>query len=77
PRTGGDWALVTDEKRSGRSEAALGWSAAGQLAYLRSEQPSGPDAIVSWNPATPERKVVLREAGVEPARRSRWPGSTG
>lgn len=75
-RNGGDWALVNDEKRSGRSEAALGFSADGQLAYLLSEQPSGPDAIVSWNPATQERKVVLRDEVVDPARLIRSPGST-
>ena len=74
-RNGGDWALVNDEKRSGRSEAALGFSADGQLAYLLSEQPSGPDAIVSWNPATQERKVVLRDEVVDPARLIRRPGS--
>ncbi|HHA2762463.1 TPA: alpha/beta hydrolase family protein [Stenotrophomonas maltophilia] len=75
-RNGGDWALVNDEKRSGRSEVALGFSADGQLAYLLSEQPSGPDAIVSWNPATQERKVVLRDEVVDPARLIRSPGST-
>lgn len=75
-RNGGDWVLVNDEKRSGRSEAALGFSADGQLAYLLSEQPSGPDAIVSWNPATQERKVVLRDEVVDPARLIRRPGST-
>ncbi|WP_164139107.1 alpha/beta hydrolase family protein [Stenotrophomonas maltophilia] len=75
-RNGGDWVLVNDEKRSGRGEAALGFSADGQLAYLLSEQPSGPDAIVSWNPATQERKVVLRDEVVDPARLIRRPGST-
>ncbi|MBA0282175.1 S9 family peptidase [Stenotrophomonas maltophilia] len=74
-RNGGDWVLVNDEKRSGRSEAALGFSADGQLAYLLSEQPSGPDAIVSWNPATQERKVVLRDEVVDPARLIRSSGS--
>ncbi|WP_295570433.1 prolyl oligopeptidase family serine peptidase [uncultured Stenotrophomonas sp.] len=75
-RNGGDWVLVNDEKRSGRGEAALGFSADGQLAYLLSEQPSGPDAIVSWNPATQERKVVLRDEVVDPARLIHRPGST-
>src|SRR5690606_6270394 len=75
-RNGGDWVLVNDEKRSGRSEASLGFSADGQLAYLLSEQASGPDAIVSWNPATQERKVVLRDEVVDPARLIHRPGST-
>lgn len=75
-RNGGDWVLINDEKRSGRSEAALGFSADGQLAYLLSEQASGPDAIVSWNPATQERKVVLRDDVVDPARLIHRPGST-
>ncbi|WP_313435339.1 S9 family peptidase [Stenotrophomonas sp.] len=74
-RNGGDWALVNDETRSGRIEAALGFSADGQLAYLQSEQASGPDAIISWNPATQERKVVLRDEVVDPARVIRRPGS--
>ncbi len=75
-RNGGDWVLVNDEKRSGRGEAALGFSADGQLAYLLSDQPSGPDAIVSVNAATQERKVVLRDEVVDPTRLIHRPGST-
>jgi len=74
-RNGGEWALVNDETASGRIEAALGFSADGQLAYLQSEQATGPDAIVSWNPATQERRVVLRDDVVDPARVIRRPGS--
>lgn len=72
---GGDWMLVNDEKRSGRVDVPLGFSADGQVAYLQSEQATGPDAIVSWNPVTQERRVVLRDDVVDPARVIRRPGS--
>lgn len=72
---GTDWVLVNDESVSARIETAIGFSEDGQLAYLKSEQSSGPDAIVSWNPQTRERKTVLRDEVVDPYRIIVRPGT--
>ncbi len=65
---GAAWKMINDQGVSQRIERALGFSEDGALAYLLVEQPSGPDAIVSWNPATDERRVLLRDAVVDPAK---------
>lgn len=72
---GESWALINDEAVTGRIETALGFSADGTLAYLRSEQAAGPDAIVSWNPATGQRQAVLRDETVDPDRILYRPGT--
>jgi len=36
------------------------------VAYLQVQQPKGPDAIVSWNPQTGERKTLLADDVVDP-----------
>jgi dipeptidyl aminopeptidase/acylaminoacyl peptidase len=65
---GAAWKMINDPGVSQRLERALGFSEDGRLAYLLVEQPSGPDTIVSWNPATDERRELLRDAVVDPAR---------
>ncbi|MBW8375579.1 S9 family peptidase [Stenotrophomonas sp.] len=65
---GAAWKMINDQGGSQRIERALGFSEDGALAYLLVEQPSGPDAIVSWNPATDERRELLRDAVVDPAK---------
>ena len=76
-RTGSnsDWVLLNDESLSKRIEAPLGFSADGRLAYLQIEQADGPDAIVSWDPQSNERRTVLRDGSADPARIIRRPGS--
>ena len=64
----GDWRLINDEHQNDRIERALGFSVDDSVAYLQVENPEGPDAIVAWNPASGERKVVLRDAVADPAR---------
>ena len=63
-----DWQLVNDEAVSHRIEAALGFSANDAIAYLQVENTDGPDSIVAWDLARDERKVVLRDATVDPGR---------
>lgn len=63
---GEDWVLLNDEAVSRRVEKPLGFSADGSLAYLWIEQAEGPDAIVSWNPQTNERRTLLRDDVVDP-----------
>ena len=74
-RGGTDWEMLNDEAVNQRVEIPLGFSADGSLAYLWIEQPKGPDAIVSWNPQTRERKTLLRDDVVDPARVIYQPGS--
>ncbi|HDS0949731.1 TPA: S9 family peptidase [Stenotrophomonas maltophilia] len=74
--TGGEWQLVNNEVLSGRIERAVGFSEDGALAYLQSEQPKGPDAIVSWNPQTGERRTLLRDEVVDPSSILYRPGTS-
>ncbi|MBH1591745.1 S9 family peptidase [Stenotrophomonas maltophilia] len=76
-RSGDSWKMINDEAVSTRIETAIGFSADGSLAYLQAEQAQGPDAIVSWNPQTGERAVVLRDEVVDPYRIIRRPGTHG
>ena len=46
----------------------LGFSAGDTLAYLQTEQPGGPDAVVSFDPATGERTQVFRDDDTDPMR---------
>lgn len=70
-----DWELVNDESASRRVEEPLGFSADNSVAYLQVEQATGPDAVVAWNPATNERREVLRDATVDPFRVIYRPGT--
>jgi dipeptidyl aminopeptidase/acylaminoacyl peptidase len=68
PDDDSEWKLVNDEAVTHHGEAALGFSADNALAYLQVENAQGPDSIVSWNPVSGERKVVLRDAVADPDR---------
>lgn len=70
-----EWVLLNDEALNQRSEAALGFSADGHLAYLLVEQADGPDAIVSWDPQSNERRTLLRDEIADPARIIHRPGT--
>jgi len=63
---GEDWRLINDAGSSGQRRFPLGFSADGKLAYLQVEQASGPDSIVSWDPATGKEVELLRDAVVDP-----------
>lgn len=71
----GRWTLLNDEGSSHRIERPIGFSADNHLAYLIVEQSTGPDAVVSWNPQTDERRTLLRDAVVDPASIIYQPGS--
>lgn len=60
------WRLVNDEAATGRNEAAVGFSADGQVAYLEVAQPGGTDSLVAWDTKTGERRQVLRDPVVDP-----------
>jgi dipeptidyl aminopeptidase/acylaminoacyl peptidase len=61
-----DWRLVNDEAATGLDVDAVGFSADGKHAYLQAEEKEGPDSIYQWNPATGERKLVARDAAIDP-----------
>jgi dipeptidyl aminopeptidase/acylaminoacyl peptidase len=72
---GGEWHLLNDERLSERREVPLGFSADNSVAYLQVEQPSGPDAIVSWNPVTQARQTLLVDDMVDPHQLITLPGT--
>lgn len=61
-----EWKLVNQETSSGRVESPLGFSSDNRIAYLQVQQPSGPDAIVSYDTASGERKELLRDRFSDP-----------
>ena len=61
-----EWTLVNDEAKTGRIESALGFSADNRIAYLQSEQGDAPDALVAFDVATGERKVLVQNERVDP-----------
>jgi dipeptidyl aminopeptidase/acylaminoacyl peptidase len=63
---GAQWELAGIET-DGRFDSPVGFSADNKIAYLQSEQPDGPDAIVAMDLATRERKVVLRDDDTDPS----------
>ncbi len=62
------WVMVNDEAVNNRIETAIGFAEDNSVAYLQVQQPKGPDAIVSWNPETGERKTLLADDVVDPYR---------
>ena len=64
---GTEWQLINDQIGSGRVEIPLGFSADNQLAYLQIHgDGAGTDKIVSWNPASNERRTLLQDMGADP-----------
>jgi dipeptidyl aminopeptidase/acylaminoacyl peptidase len=63
---GDAWRLVDDEAESGVVVHAVGFSEDGATAYLRSEVAVGPDAIVSYDPATGVRRPLARDPVSDP-----------
>lgn len=63
---GDSWKLVNDESYSKRVETPIGFSDDNRTAYLRVEQPSGPDSIVAYDTVSGERKELLRDKISDP-----------
>jgi len=61
-----EWKLVNEETSSGRVESPIGFSADNRIAYLQVEQASGPDAIISYDTTTGDRKELLRDKFSDP-----------
>lgn len=63
---GDSWKLINDESYSKRVETPIGFSDDNRTAYLRVEQPSGPDSIVAYDTVSGERKELLRDKTSDP-----------
>jgi dipeptidyl aminopeptidase/acylaminoacyl peptidase len=64
---GTEWQLINDQVGTGRVEIPLGFSADNRLAYLQIHgDGAGTDKIVSWDPASNERKTLLQDMGADP-----------
>lgn len=64
---GSDWKLINHEAATQRVEVPIGFSADDRTAYLQVEQAEGPDALVTFDPATGAYAEVLRDEQVDPA----------
>jgi dipeptidyl aminopeptidase/acylaminoacyl peptidase len=62
----GDWRVINDERSSRVAEVPLGFSADDKTVFLRVQRATGPDAIVSLEPATGKRVELLRDKVVDP-----------
>jgi dipeptidyl aminopeptidase/acylaminoacyl peptidase len=56
------WTLINDEASSGKSIYPAGYSADGSVAYLQSEEETGPDSILAFDVATATSKTISRDA---------------
>ncbi len=63
---GKEWRLINDDRTSGAWQFPLGFSADDRLAFFQVEQSDGPDAIVTWDPVTGERKEIFRDDDADP-----------
>lgn len=61
-----EWQLVNDESVTKRVESPIGFSEDNRTAYLKVDQPSGPDSIVAFDTTTGERKELLRDKFSDP-----------
>lgn len=61
-----EWKLINHESSTRRVESPIGFSADDRTAYLRVQQPEGPDALVSYDPASDKRSNVLRDEVMDP-----------
>ncbi len=61
-----EWSEINNALASGHSESPLGFSADNRVAYLRVQQPSGPDAIVAMDAASGTRTTLTRSTDGSP-----------
>lgn len=65
---GKDWQLLSSDEQGRGIDHPIGFSADDAVAYFRSEQAQGPDAIVAFDIASQSRKEILRDAVADPNR---------
>ncbi len=62
-----DWVLINDEGKSGKEMFPIGFSADNAIAYLLSDEPTGPDSIVAYDTATADFKILIRDSLASPS----------
>lgn len=62
-----DWVLMNDEGVSGKVVSPLGFSADDRIAYLVSEEKTGPDSVIAYDTASGTTKPVFRDATADPS----------
>ena len=63
---GAPWELLNDQSTTGIAQWPVGFAADDRTAYLRTEKPDGPDAIVAYDIGTGSQREVLRDDSVDP-----------
>ena len=63
-----EWTEIGSSANSDHAEFPIGFSADNRLAYLRSTDANGPDAIVELDLATMKRRTLLQDKRANPAR---------
>ncbi len=61
-----DWELMNDEDASGKIMYPIGFSADDSIAYLISEERTGPDAVIAYDTATGTSQTVVRDTLADP-----------
>jgi dipeptidyl aminopeptidase/acylaminoacyl peptidase len=61
-----EWELINDQSATGNVEYAIGFSEDNRTAYLLSEQEQGANAVMAYDVATGERKLLLQDGNVDP-----------
>ncbi len=60
------WTLINDEASSGKIVYPVGYAADGKVAYLQSEEATGPDSILAFDFATATSKTISRDVLADP-----------
>ncbi len=68
-----DWELINDESVTGKTLDAIAFSADNKLAYISSQEKTGPDAIYTFDSATKKLSLLARDNNVNPTSLERSP----
>ena len=63
----GKWELINDEGVSDKVVSPIGFSADNSIAYLVSQEKTGPDSVLAYDIATGTSKAVARDALADPS----------
>ncbi len=61
-----DWVLFNDEAANGKDMNPIGFSPDNSIAYLSSDEKTGPDSILGYDTATGEFKTLIRDTLANP-----------